>query len=95
MTACGFLSYPLQLVVNILTRISNINFAEPIINIPDISEPFTNELLVHATKFNFNDLLNNNILKTVHDIYFVLIDAVIIFALVNLAKKKLEEVTKS
>lgn len=91
----GFLSYPLQLVVNILTRISNINFSEPILDIPNIPEPFTGELLVHATKFNFNDLLNNNILKTVHDIYFVLIDAVIIFALVNLAKRKFEEVTKS
>lgn len=91
----GFLSYPLQLVVNILNKILNINFTDPIINIPDIKEPFTNELLVHSTNFNFNSLLANDILKTVHDIYLILVDAVIIFGLVNLAKHKFEEVTQS
>lgn len=91
----GFLSYPLQLVINILNKILNINWAEPIIHIPDIPEPFTNNLLIHATTFNFNSLLTNDTLKNVHDIYLVLVDAVIIFALVNLAKNKFEEVTKS
>ena len=91
----GFLSYPLELIVNILNKILNINFSEPVIHIPNIQEPFTNELLVHETNFNFNDLLTNDILKNVHDIYFILVDSVIIFALVNLAKNKFEEVTKS
>lgn len=91
----GFLSYPLQLFVNILNRILSINFGEPVINIPDIHEPFTNEIFIHATSFNFNSLLTNDTLKTVHDIYLILVDAVIIFALVNLAKNKFEEVTKS
>lgn len=91
----GFLSYPVELFVDILTRILNINFAEPQFNIPNIYEPTTNELLIHETQYNFNDMLSNNTLKTVHDIYFILVDAVIIFALVNLAKNKFEEVTKS
>ena len=91
----GFLGYPVELFVDILNRILNINFADPVINIPDIPEPFTGELLIHSTTFNFNDLLENDVLKTVHDIYLILVDAVIIFALVNLAKNKFEEVTKS
>lgn len=91
----GFLSYPLQLIINILNKILNINWAEPIINIPDIPEPFTGNLLIHATSFNLNSLLTNDTLKNVHDIYLILVDAVIIFALVNLAKNKFEEVTKS
>jgi len=40
-------------------------------------------------------LLSNEILKNVHDIYLILVDAVIIFAVVNLAKNKFEEVTQS
>lgn len=91
----GFLSYPLQLFINILNRILNINWSEPILNIPDIPEPFTGEKLVSATTLNFNSLLTNDILKNVHDIYLILVDVVIIFALVNLAKNKFEEVTKS
>ena len=34
----------------------------------------------------------NNTFKTCHDIYFVLVDAIIIFGLVNLLKNKMEEV---
>lgn len=91
----GFLSYPLELIVNILNKILNINFGEPIINIPDIHEPFSNELLIHSTTFNLNSLLTNDTLKTVHDIYLIGVDAIIIFCLVNLAKNKFEGVTKS
>lgn len=91
----GFLSYPVQLFVDILDKFLNINWNEPVLNIPDISEPFTGEKLVSATTFNFNSLLTNDILKNVHDIYLILVDAVIIFALVNLAKSKFEEVTRS
>lgn len=88
----GFLSYPLELILDILDRILNINFEEPVINIPDIYEPTTNEKLISARSYNFNSLLENNALKTVHNIYLILVDAVIVFGLVNLLKHKLEEV---
>lgn len=88
----GFLAYPLDLILDILNRILNINFTEPAFNIPEIKEPITNTNLISATSFNFNTLLENETLKTVHDTYLILVDAVIIFALVNLAKTKFEEV---
>ena len=88
----GFLAYPLELILDILNRILNINFVEPEFSIPDIIEPVTNVKLVSATTYNFNSLLENQTLKNVHDIYFILVDAVIIFALINLAKTKFEEV---
>ena len=88
----GFLAYPLDLILDILNRILNINFTEPAFNIPEIKEPITNTNLISATNFNFNTLLENETLKTVHDTYLILVDAVIIFALVNLAKSKFEEV---
>lgn len=88
----GFLAYPLELVLDILNRILIINFTEPAFNIPEIAEPITNTKLISATSFNFNTLLENVTLKTVHDTYLILVDAVIIFNLVNLAKSKFEEV---
>lgn len=89
----GFLSYPLELILDILDKILNINFAEPIINIPEIKEPFTNQTLISANSFNFNSLLENETLKGIHDIYLILVDAVIVFGFVNLLKRKMEEVT--
>lgn len=88
----GFLAYPLELILDILNRIVNINFTEPIIQIPDFIEPSTDERIISAQTYNLNSLLDNSIFKTCHDIYFVLVDAVIVFGLVNLLKHKLEEV---
>ena len=88
----GFLSYPLELILDILNRILTINFSEPVIDIPDIYEPTTNVKFISATSYNLNSLLDNNTLKTCHNIYLILVDAVIVFGLVNLLKHKLEEV---
>lgn len=88
----GFLSYPLELILDILDKIKNINFSEPIIQIPDFIEPSTNEKIIAARTYNLNSLLENDTFKTCHDVYFILVDAIIIFGLVNLLKHKLEEV---
>lgn len=88
----GFLFYPFELIIDILNKMLNINFSEPVFNIPDINEPFTNTKLISATTYNLNSLLENGVFKTIHDIYFVFVDAFIIFGLVNLAKRKFEEV---
>lgn len=89
----GFLFYPFELIMDILDKIVNINFSDPVIHIPDINEPFTNNKLISATTFDFNSLLSNSILKNIHDIYLVGVDVVIVIALVNLAKRKWEEVS--
>lgn len=89
----GFLFYPFELIMDILDKIVNINFNDPVIHIPDINEPFTNNKLISATTFDFNSLLSNSILKNIHDIYLVGVDVVIVIALVNLAKRKWEEVS--
>lgn len=88
----GFLWSPFDFLIELLTRISNINFNEPKFNIPDIYEPFTNNKIISATEFNFNDFLDNSILKTAHDIYLLLVDGFIIFSLYKLISAKIEEV---
>jgi len=88
----GFLYYPLELFFDLCNRFLNINFNEPIINIPEIKEPATNMTLIHATQYNFNSLLEQNSLKTVHDIYLIIVDAIIYVGLVILLYNKYEEV---
>ncbi len=90
----GFLFYPFELILDILDKILHINFSEPIFNIPDINEPFTNTKLITATTYNLNSLLENGTFKTIHDFYLIGVDAIIVFGLVNLAKRKWEEVTR-
>lgn len=89
----GFLFYPFELIIDVLSKILNINLGTPTFNIPDMYEPFTGGKFISATTFNLNSMLENNIFKTVHDIYLVCVDAFITFELVNLFKRKYEEVT--
>lgn len=88
----GFLSYPFELIVDVLHRINRIQFVEPKINIPDIYEPVTHEKIVSATEFNFNDLLKNDTLKNVHEIYLIIVDAILIFGIAMFAKNQIFKV---
>lgn len=88
----GFLWTPFDVIIEILENISSINFGEPVISCPDIYEPFTNTKIISAFSYNLNNLLENSTFKTVHDIYFVVVDAIIIFAMIHLTHKKIEEV---
>lgn len=91
----GFLWTPFDLIIEILNKMLNINFSEPIFHIPNIKEVVTDTLLISERDYNLNSLLENEIFKRVHDIYLLGVDAIIIFALINLAKVKIEEVFKN
>ena len=88
----GFLWTPFDVIIEILEDISSINFSEPIISCPDIYEPFTNTKIISSFSYNLNSLLDNSTFSTVHNIYLVCVDAIIIFALIHLTHKKIEEV---
>lgn len=88
----GFLWTPFDIIIEILNKILNINFSEPIFHIPEINEPFSGSKLISEYDYNLNSLLDNDIFKNIHDIYFIGVDAVIIFALIDLARRKIEEV---
>lgn len=88
----GFLWTPFDVIIEILEDISSINFSEPIISCPDIYEPFTNTKIISSFSYNLNSLLDNSTFSTVHSIYLVCVDAIIIFALIHLTHKKIEEV---
>lgn len=88
----GFLWTPFDIIIEILNKILNINFSEPTFHIPEINEPFSGTKLISEYDYNLNDLLNNETFNNIHNIYLIGVDAVIIFALINLARKKIEEV---
>lgn len=89
----GFLVYPIELFSNVFTKLNSVEFSDPRFNIPDIYEPFTRTRIISAVDFNFNSILNNNeVFKNIHNIYLILVDVIIIFALLNLAKKNVMEV---
>lgn len=91
----GFLTYPFELVVNFFNKIVNIDYEEPVLNIPELKEPFSNTVLLSATTFNFNNVLDiNPIVKTIYNIYLVVVDVILIYMFVNLCKKVYEEVFK-
>ena len=91
----GFLYYPIELLIDILNRYLNLSSSNLSFTIPDIVEPFNNEVLIHSTTFDFNDVLENSVYKQVHDYYLIFVDFIIAFGLIKLATKKWEEVTSN
>lgn len=86
----GFLWTPFDIINEFLDRLNNDNlFTEPIVHIPNIQEPFTGQLLISAHDFNFNDLLTNDTLKTVHSIYLVIVDFIIYIGVMTLCYNSL------
>ena len=90
----GFLVYPFEFIFNILNRFLNIPLKEPIFNIPDIYEPFSNTKIIKAQTFNLNSILTNNTFKTIHNYYLLFVDAFIIICIINLIKNKFKEVSQ-
>lgn len=91
----GILSYPFELVINIVGRITSINFEEPIIYIPELKDPTTGVTFLTSTIYNLNSAVNiNTTTQTLYNIYLVIVDVILIFLFINLCKKTFEEVFK-
>lgn len=90
----GFLTYPFEFIIDLFTRISKIEVnEEPIIHIPELRDPFFNYKILDATDFNFNDLIKENtIFKTIHNLYLMSVDVILIISFIALSKRKIEEV---
>ncbi len=89
----GFLWTPFDFVIEVLNRILNINFSEPVIHIPEIKAPFVeNQVLISEMDYNLNSLKDNETFANIHNLYLAGVDFIIIVALINLARKKIEEV---
>lgn len=86
----GVLTYPLVLVLNFLDKIINIDAGDMVLTIPDVS--WMGEKIFTETSFNMTQFLNDNTtLKNFMGYYYIVIKAILIIAVVNLARKKFSE----
>lgn len=88
----GFLTYPIEFIINLLNKILNIEYGEPIINIPELYIPGTNTKVFSGYSYNFNILLENQAILNIYNIYLVAVDFIIIISLIVLAYKIIMEV---
>ena len=88
----GILIYPFNLIISVLGRINNITYVEPVLNIPELRDPFYNYKICEATSFNFNSLLSNNTFLYIHNIYLITVDVILIFLFIKFCKKTFEEI---
>lgn len=88
----GFLTYPFEFIADLLNRILNINYSEPIIHIPEIYCPGTDIKIFDGYDYNFNTLLENNAISNIYNIYLIAVDFFIVLGVVTLSYKTLMEV---
>lgn len=81
----GFLTYPFEFIADLLNRILNINYSDPIIHIPSFNNPINNQKIFDGFDYNFNDLLNNAAIKNIYNIYLIAVDFIIIIGLIIFA----------
>lgn len=90
----GILYYPFEVVIDFLTRFVNacdtMSSSSAVINVPEMK--FMGVTLISAFSYDFNSLLVNDTLKTIHDIYLVVMDVMFSLMLVNLAKNTFVEI---
>lgn len=87
----GLLTYPMSVLYNFTDRVLNIQNQEPILRWNAVN--FMDHQLIPAGQYNLNDGLQTPALKTAHDIYFIVVNAVMILAFLDLCWKKYREVT--
>lgn len=90
----GVIYYPFEVVIDFLTRFVNatnsMSSSSAVINVPELK--FMGVTLIGSFTYDFNSLLANDTLKTIHNIYLVVIDVMFSLMLVNLAKNTFSEI---
>lgn len=90
----GIIYYPFEVIIDFLTKFVNatnsMSSSSAVINIPELK--FMGVTLIGQFTYDFNSLLTNDTLKTIHNIYLVVIDVMFSLMLVNLAKNTFAEI---
>lgn len=73
--AFGILYYPVDLVIQVLSRFDSITGQEPVISFGNLT--LFNVVLIPAYSYNFNDLLSNDTLQMIHNFYLITIDVIL------------------
>lgn len=90
----GFLAYPFELIGDIFDRYMNVQ-SNPVINIPQINEPFTGGKLISATSVNLKEIFEHGAIGTMYSIYRSCVSVLIIVMFLNFSMKKYDEFVKN
>ena len=88
----GFLFTPFELLFQVLNKFQNLQNSTGIIHIPNISEPFYNQILIHEQDFNIKAIFQDNRLNSYYELYLSAVDVILIVSLVNMFLKKFNSV---
>lgn len=91
----GFLSYPLEFVINLLTRIFNIEYEEPVLHIPVLKVPTTDNVIFNGLDYNLKTMLEIPIVSNIYNIYLIAVDFCLVIFFIIHTKNTLEGVIGS
>lgn len=88
----GFLTYPFEFIADLFNRILNIDYGEPIIRIPKLYIPGSEQKIFDGYEYNFNNVLENNVISNIYNIYLVAVDFILVIGVVVLSYDTIMEV---
>lgn len=81
----GFLSYPFTWTINFLNKFTSLtDTGSYVISWPDIKVPNFNYNIISSGSYDLATLLNDPTIKSFHDLYFLITDALFLLAFFNL-----------
>lgn len=87
----GILFYPIDVTFEFFERLSKIEMQEPSISVPTIREYFTQAIIINGFTFSLNDVLQNETINQVYNIYLMFVDFIIYCLLFRLLYKVFKE----
>ena len=91
----GFLSYPFEFIINLLQRVLNINYGEPVLHFPQITNPLDDTVIFEGFDYNLKSILEFEGISYFYNIYLIAVDALLIFAFIKGCIKTFEEVSSN
>lgn len=89
----GFLYSPFSIVIDLLNRIINVDFSDPMVEFGPYNLPLNDDIqLVNHYEYHFNDLLQDENLSEVYNIYLLVVDGILIFGFLYMLYCKYEEI---
>lgn len=73
----GIVFYPIDMVINFMERLENLSSQEPSITVPDIKEPFSGQVFINGFTFSLNDVLVNENIAYIYNIYLYFVDFIL------------------
>lgn len=91
----GILGYPITFTVEVLNRILDLDFNEPVISWDDMYVPlFEDEVpLIPAGEINFKTLVESNeTILNFYNTYLIIVDGLLVFMIIKLIQRKHDEI---